>query len=176
MKKRLITTAIFILAMVFVGLALCGCTNISPYAPHVLQNKVPEQVTVYVSGAVQNEGYYTVQAGTSYSALVFGAGILPQSVLPQYYTDTIDGSVEEIIINWFDGTKECSSVNVNSPLIANRLFVEGISDSVVNKIADYIEIYGKIVNKQQLQSVLGDDSNEYLYRFFVAKEDYEKAC
>lgn len=143
-----------------------------PYAQKVLPQGVHTGITVYVCGAVAREGYYTVEAGTDWMTLFSMAGLLPQSMLPLYYTDVVDASVPFVTVDYFDGTKRCSCVNVNSPLIVARLPVEGLPAETVGLLADWIELNGIFRNKQQVLDALGDCAEECGYKLYVAKEDY----
>ncbi len=168
MKRRLAATVIFLFLLC---VALAGCTDI-PYAPQKLPNGKAESYSVYVCGAVAREGYYTAAAGTSCVSVIEQAGLLPQSILPSLYTDAVDGSVAVLVVNYFDGQKQCYCVNANSPLIALRMSVDGLPDEVVSLLADWIEANGVFRNKDQVFSALGEYASDYHYRLFVAKEDY----
>ncbi len=168
MKGRLFTTVIFLLIMC---IALAGCTDF-PYAPKALPNGKTESFSVYVCGAVAHEGYFTAAVGTSCISVIEQAGLLPQSILPSLYTDTVDGSVTVLVVNYYDGKKQCYCVNANSPMIELRMPVDGLSDEVVRLLADWIEANGRFRNKRQVISALGEYASDYHYRLFVAKEDY----
>ena len=170
MKTRLVTTVILLLVCV----TLCGCSVLSsPLGPVDVLNQVEvKTVRIYICGAVEREGYYEVKIGTDYVEAVRLAGILPQSVLPTVNSSYVDGTVTNIIVGYFDGTNH-DSINANNVLIANRMPVNGLSDVVINKLADYIELHGKISNKKQLELALGDDYADNYYKLFIAEIDYE---
>lgn len=158
----------------FLCVALSGCADLMPYGGEEIVGGVPATFTVYVCGAVENEGYYDVQAGTDLISLIQLAGVLEQSVLPTNYTDTINGKVEEVLVNYFDGEKTCYCIDANSPLIARRFPVDGLPAEVVDLLADWLDAHGVIRNKRQLKQALGSYANDYHYRFYIAKENYEK--
>lgn len=170
--KRLLTTVIFMLVC---SLAFSACT-LMPYVGVELPEKDEKTFTVYVCGAVEREGYFTVRAGLSYTELITRAGILPQSYLPVYYTDTVTESTKVIVVDYYDGTKQCYCTNANSPEITARNHIDGLPDEVVSLVADYIEAHGTVHNKTQLYEALGEFAEEYIYRFFVAEADYEETC
>lgn len=141
--------------------------------------EIPIQATatfrIYVCGAVEQEGYVEVAAGSAYGEVIRRAGILPVSVIPSYAATTVNGSVKQVVVNYHDGQEERECINVNSALIAGRLPIDGISEEIVNKLADYLEQHGKISNRQQLAVALGDGYYHNFYKFFVAEEDYEES-
>lgn len=169
--KRLAVAVIFILA---ICMTLAGC-GISPYGADRAENVGENYFDIYVCGAVEREGYYRVKAGTSCTDVIALAGILPQSMLPAWYTDTVTVRTKELVVNYYDGEQLRYCVNANSPEIAYRMSIDGIPDEVVALIADYTEAHGTICNKAQLSTALGEWAEEYCYRFYVAAEDYEAA-
>lgn len=172
MKRRLRATVIFLL---FLCVLLSACSDLTPYATEEFPHGVASCFTVYVCGAVENEGYFTVRAGTSYVALAELAGLVEQSVLSEWYTDAVDGGTEELVVRYYDGSEIRDCINANSPLIATRSEVDGLPADVVDLLADWIEAHGKLRNKQQLEEALGGYAQDYYYRLFIAREDYEKA-
>lgn len=100
------------------------------------------------------------------------AGLLPQSMIPLYYTDTVDPTVTSITVDYTDGTKRCSCINANSPLIAARLPVEGLPEAAVELLAARIETDGAFRNKQQVIAALGEYAETCAYKLYVAEEDY----
>ena len=172
MKVRFATTVILFL---FVCVMLSGCaTFASPLGRVDVDNQPITTFRFYVCGAVEREGYVNVVAGNSYDTAIRLAGLLPESVLPGYAATTVNGDFTQIVLSYYDGEKVCDSINANSLLIANRLSVNAISDEIVNKLADYIDLHGKISNKQCLAEALGDDYQSNYYKFFVAEKDYEE--
>ena len=163
--------------LIVVCAILCGCGN-SFNAP-LGEVIVPAQldnpdIRIYVCGAVEREGYYEVKAGTDYMDVLRLAGLLPESVIPTLNSFYVDGDIEIITVGYYDGEKICDSINVNSILIISRLSVDGLSESVVNKLADYIKMHGKIANKKELEKALGSDYADNHYKLFIAEKDYEE--
>ena len=172
MKARFFTTVILLL---FLCAIFCSCDGIfnSPFRSEYIENQPAKTFRLYVYGAVAREGYYEVQAGSAYDKAIQLAGILTVSVLPTFAATTVDGNLTQVAVNYYDGQTARECVNVNSDLVKGRYPVEGISDEIVTKLADYVDVHGKITNKQQLEVALGDDYSTNFYKFFVAEEDYE---
>lgn len=173
MRTRFLATVILLIIVCFI---LCGCDGSSSLG----KVKVPfqpkaDKVRIYVCGAVEREGYYEVEMGEDYFTVFSLAGILAESVLPTISSPYVDGSVDVLIVDFYDAGIRYSSINANNPLIAARMSVYGLSDDVVNKLADYVDEHGKITNKQQLLQALGGDYGANFYKFFVEKNDYEEA-
>ena len=174
MKRRHLTSVILLFT---VCATLCGCGNC--FVAPLTRVEVPiqvkiETVRIYICGAVEREGYYNVAIGTDYVEVLRLAGLLPESVMPTLSSSYVDGETKFVIVNYCDETFHYS-INANSILIASRLPVNGLSDDVVNKLADYIDAHGKIANKLQLEQALGSDYADNYYKLFIAEEDYEKA-
>ena len=168
MKRRFVAICVCLISLC---VALAGCDGVFPYADKTVPNLQPKYFTVYVCGAVKNEGYITVEAGTGYTEVFFRAGLLPQSALPLYYTDTVEQD-GEIAVGYFENGERRYCLDVNGYAVVNRDHSEDIPDEVINLIADYIQLHGKIRNKLQLDELLGSYSQDYLYKFFVARQDY----
>ncbi len=174
MKRRWI--AVIFLFVFVLCISLSGCKeDFPPYEEEKSEIMPPQTFTVYVCGAVENEGYVTVEAGETYLTVLELAGILPQSVVPQLHTYPVDGSVTELIVNYSDGEQIYDCINADNLLIAERLGVEGLPTEIVELLADYIAEFGAFHNKQQLKTALGEYAEEYHYRFFISEENYEKA-
>lgn len=169
--KKSVTIAIFLFVLCAV---FAACTDL-PYTEVEIPQNASKTITVYVCGAVENEGYLTISAGTSYTELFRLAGILPQSALPELYSDTVEQTTDFVVVNYFDDGKICYCVNANSLLVTNDDHIDGLPDGAVNLLSAYIVKNGKIHNKQQLRVALGPYAASCLYKFFVAPTDYEEA-
>lgn len=171
MKKKFVS--ILILILVFV---LCnGCSEeVSPFTEQENEHKAPRKFKVYVCGAVLHEGYVEVEEGTDYATVIDLAGFIPQTVLP---TDPHRLIVEEgvsLSLQYNDENGHHNCININGGYIQYRLPVEGIDEDVINRIADYYELNGKITDKELLKEILGEDYQENYYKFYVDVKDYEK--
>lgn len=167
MKKSVL--AILLIAL----LSLCGCSM--PLKPAQIPSNSNEKTstcTVYVSGAVANDGYVTVNIGSDYYALLTQAGLLGCSAMVENSSNVIKGDVTQLIVNYIQNNRTYYSVNVNGAAVTYRLGAENISSNVINKLADYIEANGIISNRGELSAALGDDYNDNYYKFFIDEQDY----
>ena len=172
MKMRFFTTVIL---LIVVCVVLCGCAFFSaPLSQAEITNRTANKVRIYVCGAVEREGYYEVEVGTDYAEVLRRAGALPQSVTPVLNSSYVDGNLDVIIVDYYDGQTKRVSIDANSVLICARKSVDGLSDEVVNKLADYIDAHGKIANKGQLEQALGRDYANNYYKLHIAEKDYEQ--
>jgi len=164
-------------AVLLTAIALCfalfGCEQ--ELSPDDLDNNLSKSFEIYVCGAVAEEGFYSLAEGSAYRNAVEEAGILEQTVMPDFGEQFADGGVSVIIADFAENGKTYNSVNVNSVFVRNKLPIEGVSDDVIALIADYIELNGEIKNKTILLSVLGDKYDSNYYKFYVSETDYEKA-
>lgn len=158
-------------------LSLCCCyVDASPFATQSLTAQKPRVFEVYVCGAVKNEGYVRISEGTSYQNLILSAGYIPQTVFVSTPYAVVGSDVSCVILRYYNGAMQCDCVNVNGALVTDRCEVENISSAVIDKIADYIGLYGKITDKSLLEQILGEDYADNYYKFFVSESDYEKIC
>lgn len=168
----------FVLALILLILCvtICGCdaSTIFPLGDKQIEDKITETFRVYVCGAVQNEGYYEVRSGCDYQSVIMLAGIIEQTVFSNNSLTVVTSETAYIVVNYKENGVIYNSINANNPLIAAQLLEDGISLEIVNKIADYVEIFGKITNKQALATALGSDYEDNFFKFFVAMEDYEE--
>lgn len=177
MKNRLFAT---ISLLIIILLILCGCFS-QPYVEQTItSNKdvnqhdkpaIPTR-TLYVSGAVQVDGFVTVPQICDYKTVLDIVGVTDYSVLPVDITSPIGAYVDALIINYSYNGASYSSVNVNGALVTSRLSIDGVDDSVVNKLADYIQSNGIIVNRNQLKLALSDDYDDNYYKFYIDRLDY----
>lgn len=175
-------TAIIILVFV-VLLTLCGCLSQSLAGVNIdadknsnvdSSDKNPSDYdrVVYVSGAVQNDGYVTVPQICDYKSLLNIAGITNSTATLMNISTLIPNNSKCIVFNFMlDGT-EYFSVNVNGGLILTRSRIDGIEADIINKLADYIETNGKITNRNMLKTALGDDYEDNYYKFYIDIDDY----
>ena len=171
--KRLFALLLILLTL---SVMFCGCdaSTIFPLSNKQIDDKTTQNFRVYVCGAVRNEGYYEVNCGSDYYSAIVLAGIVNQSVLPDNISAIVTSETAQIVVNYVENGVTHYCINVNSLLIAERYPIDGISPAVVNKIADYVEVFGKITNKQALATALGSDYEDNFFKFFVAVENYEE--
>ena len=176
----------FILILIFVVcLAFCACddTKTSPWGDKNVENNgsdkdngsVTKTYKIYVYGAVENEGYYEVEEGATYLEAIIQAGLLECSWLPASANSVVDEKQSSIVVQYLENGVVHDCINANWEYFYLRLPREGLSDAVVNKIADYLDVHDKIPNKTVLLEVLGEDYENYHYKLYIAEADYEEA-
>lgn len=174
MKKYLLIVLVLILALcvIFGG---CDVSKLSPWGEKSTQNKGDHAATysVYVYGAVKNEGFYQVQKGDTYYQAIMQAGLLKQSKLTANYYSIVTDTQLSIAVHYVENGTEYECVNVNGRAFEQGLDVPNVAAEVVAKIADYVQKHGKIHNQSQLRAALGDDYETNYYKMYVAEEDYE---
>ena len=190
MKKNCAFILILILVLC---LTFCACKDgklstwgdkISPWGDKNIENNsggnddsATKNIRIYVYGAVKNEGYYEVAQGETYLAAITKAGLLDCSWLSTNADTVVDEKQRTIVVQYLEDGTPHDCINANSDFFSLRELAhfDGLSDDVVNKIADYHDAYGKIPNKTVLLEVLGDDYANYHYKLYIAEADYEKA-
>ena len=176
-------------------LAFCSCDasdllalggNFSPWGDKNVENSgngddgnVKKTYRIYVCGAVAREGYYEIDEGETYLSAIKQAGLLAhRSWLPINSNSVVDESCLSIVV-WYmdsDTPRECYDANSIFLSLCDATYFDGLSDAVINKIADYLELHGKIPNKTVLLEVLGaEDYANYHYKLYIAEADYEEA-
>ena len=186
MKKK---CALILIIVCLMSMTLCGCESgenwtwgekISPWGSKNIQNTSGEGAKktyrIYVCGAVENEGYYELSEDATYLDAVLKAGRLDCSYLRDNANLLVNGSQSAIIVQYVADGKVYDCYNVNWEYFSLRLPTVGLSNAVVNKIADYLDKHGKIANKTVLLEILGaeDYANNH-YKLYVAEADYEEA-
>ncbi len=148
--------------------------SLSPLASRKTPVKNQKVYSVYVCGAVQNEGFVDVPEGSDYAFLLEKAGVLSVTYYPTNILIIVTPRTKMLAVNYFDGEKSCYCVNVNGSAVTYRLDVENVDSSVIDILADYIERHGKIRNKATLRTVLGDEIYQSnFYKFYIDISDYE---
>jgi len=169
MRKKSIFFLILILTFVF-----CGCSNnLSPFDEQQTDTITPRTFKVYVCGAVEHEGYVEVKEGADFVAVLDMVEVLPQTVYPSE-PHTLIKDDEVLILQYYDGNESRDCININGGYVTARLPIEGIDADVIDRIADYCELHGKITDRDLLQEILGEDYFDNYYKFFVDVKDYEK--
>ena len=160
-------SALLIVACLF----LCCCS--APYAERAVTSKSPTYFDIYVSGAVEKDGCFSVIAGSDYGSLLTLAGTLDGlSAVPDYISRFVTPSFSEVIVGYVLDGVTYDSVNVNGALIIARLPVDNVEYRIVNKLADYLETYGTVTNRDILRKALGSDYESSYYKFFISRQDY----
>ena len=154
---------------------LCACTpEFGPASGQTGTDSAPRKYKVYVCGAVENEGYVEVEEGADYYAAITLAGIIPSTYLPDDLHTLIQADGEVISLSYKTATDIYTCINLNGGYIQYRRPVNDVDIDLINKIADYYDLHGKITNRKVLEDVLGDDYQDNYYKFFVSVDDYEE--
>ena len=173
--KKWCVALILILALCATALGGCDGSTLSPWGEKNAPNNVhkPTNYSVYVCGAVENEGYYQVSEGGTYFQAIEQAGLLQQSSFSPNFYSIVTGDQLAVAVRYTQNDVVYECVNLNNASLVLGLPVQNVPDEVVGKIANYIANYGKIHNKSQLRTALGDDYEDNFYKFYVAEADYE---
>lgn len=176
--------AVFALTLAVVLLVLCGCVY-PPYAKQVIQagnnasdkpnsdvNTPATTRKLYVSGAVERDGFIDIPLVTDYKTVLETVGSLPCTAIPANANTLIGAQTQSFIVDFVCDGRVCASVNVNSGYVLNRVTVDGVSGVVIDKLADYILSNGAIHNRSQLKLALGYDYADNFYKFYIDAADY----
>lgn len=184
---------VLILLLLFVSLILCGCIS-QPLQEQVIETNTNTNFddtnynantsnptntdddsakrTLYVSGAVQTDGYVTIPQLCDYKTVLEIVGLTECSLMPEDVTRLVDEGIDHWFVDYtYDGINYLS-VNVNGVYVITRATIEGLDPLIVNKLADYIEAYGTITNRDQLRLALGDCYESNYYKFYIDQLDY----
>ena len=184
MKRTIALACILIVAI----LLFCSCDGsfdlvtisgdgfnkptISPYKPQTIDTKDTTTFTVYVCGAVQNEGYYVVEQGTTIADAIALAGILPQTIFPQNATTYIKFDCQ-IAVQYSENGTKYNCMNVNSMFVWYNLSYNNIPSEVIAKLHDYYVNHGPITSKQMVKQILNEEQyQQNHYKIYVAEVDY----
>ncbi len=183
MKKFIALICILIISLT----TLCACDDSSaqksvgdgfsdqtatPYKDQIISNKNPQTFTVYVCGAVANEGYYQVAEGKTIADAVSLAGILPQTVFPTNSQSQVISNCQ-IIVAYHEKGVNYDTLNVNGIYVLHNLTAPNVPDDVIAKLHAYVTQNGKLTNKQMLKQILTEEQyQQNHYKFFVLEEDY----
>lgn len=172
--------AFILILLCIVCLIFCSCGSEkliwgSKNTQNVDGNSAKNTFVVYICGAVEREGYYEIEEGTTYIDAILKAGCLDCSYLTDNANSLVDGTQSVIFVCYVENGAARACYDVNSEYFRLRLPRDGLSDAVVNKIADYLNEHGKIANKSVLAEILGKaDYANYHYKLYIAEADYEK--
>ena len=160
MKKNGAIVLILVIALTLVFSA-CDGSKTSPWGDKTVENNngTPKIYSIYVYGAVKNEGYFNVEEGGTYLDAIMQAGMLAQSFPSEYAEALVSAQKTAVVVQYVEDGTLHDCIDANSAFFALRdpLLFDGLSEAVVTKIADHLETVGKICNKQVLREVLGED-------------------
>ncbi len=166
-----------LLLIVFVSTAsvfFSGCSSSAPFQDVPLSETTVLPLRVYVSGAVEQSGYYFVDVGSNYYAVLEQAGLVAESFV-QNANYIVSQSDLHFYVEYVSNGTHYSSINVNGERVLQRKAVNDISEDTICLLADYIAKNGKIHNNADLQKALGNSYNKCFYKFFISEADYEIA-
>ena len=165
--KNVVTVSALLWALCLV---FCGCSM--PYAEKTIPSNKTTYFNIYVSGAVENDGYFSFVAGSDYKEVLTKAGELPATYCSNDLSRLLTRDVREIILDYKVNGVTFYSVNVNGILITSRSPVDNVEPRIVDMLADYIESNGKITNRIKLRQALGEYYEDNFYKFFISEQDY----
>lgn len=187
--KRLLA---IICILLFAVTVLCACDNsfaqksqmqgdgffqptTSPYQSQNIPNKTDATFTVYVCGAVANEGYYVVAQGSTVADAIALAGILPQSIFPTNSQSFVQSNCQ-IVVRYHENGTNFDCINLNGIYVQHNLPTQNVDESVIAKLNAYYLQNGTITSKQILQQILTEQEyQQNYYKFYVQESDYETA-
>ncbi len=164
-----------LLAILVMACCLLFCACNLPFEDVTSPDILPEKYTVYVCGAVENEGFFVVEEGADIQALLLLAKPVSEAVYDGNPLLIVTAQTKQLVVNYESDGTTCYAVNVNGGYVTAERPIANVSTQVVSKIAAYIRENGKITNKNQLKDIL--DEQEYLenyYKFYVSVDDYEE--
>ncbi len=159
-------------------LLCCACLSACSSSLKDQITNVPTQTKdvfrVYVFGAVLNEGYVEVDSSTTVETMLNTVGLCEQSSYPKNSLEVLTKNTKTYFVEYMLDGVTYSCVNVNGLYVVTRSKIENVDEEVVNKLADYLEEYGTITNKNVMREILGEEDyqNNY-YKFYVSVDDYE---
>ena len=92
---------VIVFVLIVAVLLLASCNVEPPLGDKDLPSSGTEsQLNIYVCGAVQNEGYVTVNLGEDYFSAVSKAGIIEQSKMPSFGDQLVDKNQTVVIVEY----------------------------------------------------------------------------
>ena len=145
----------------------------SPYQGQTIPNKQSKTYKVYICGAVQKEGHYVVDEGTTIAEAIALAGILSQTIFPTNSQIFVQSDMQ-IVVDYHQDGQNYNAINVNGAYTLSNLPPQNIDAEVVQRLHDYYTQHGKIANKQVLEQILGQQLyQQNYYKLYIAEADYE---
>lgn len=182
MKKIIWLTLLLLVAVTM----FCSCGNsrqtiqgdgfnmpsTSPYQSKTLPEVETKNYRVYVCGAVQTEGYFVVEQGTTIAEVITLAGLLPQTVLPQNAQSFVQTNCQ-IRVDYHQNGTNYSVINANGLVVIFNTQAQNIDADVITKLHDYYTNHGTITSKSILKQILSpEEYQQNHYKFFVQESDY----
>ena len=125
---------------------------------HMNEEATEALIGVHVKGAVVNEGYYEVPIGVRVNELGdFVGGFLPETDLDSVNLAAFVKDGEEVYFP-FKATGENGGINLNSATKEEFMTVEGIGETLADKIVAYREEHGGFKKVSELRAILGEST------------------
>ena len=123
------------------------------------------QHSVFIGGAVEAEGYYTIDAHMTYAEVFALAGLHALSYIPLLYADSyVDFSAEEFIVGYYQNSDFSPSINIESADV-NTLVAAGIDASTATAIAAAAPY---LKSKDELAGLIGSEKyQEVFYKLYL---------
>ncbi len=147
-KYRLPITIFLIAAVITAGIVTgFGCSNTQPIEISTPETIIPEGITqIYIGGAVNNPGFYPLEAGDSLEALIQAAGGT---------TDSADLSRLKLYIPQEGEGETPQKININRASAWLLEALPGIGESKAQAIINYRDQNGLFRNINELLNVKG---------------------
>jgi competence protein ComEA len=122
-------------------------------------------VIVYVSGAVQNPGLYTIGATLRVSDAIVAAGGLTQDAdpncLPNLAAHVKDAKQVAVPFTGHCAKAKKGKLDINTATREQLLLVPGMDGPLADAIIKYREDFGGFIALTELKSAMGLDANTY---------------
>jgi competence protein ComEA len=122
-------------------------------------------VIVYVSGAVQNPGLYTIGATLRVSDAIVAAGGLTQDAdpncLPNLAAHVKDAKQVAVPFSGHCAKAKKGKLDINTATREQLLLVPGMDGPLADAIIKYREDFGGFIALTELKSAIGLDANTY---------------
>jgi competence protein ComEA len=162
-----------VLAVALIGVAafvLWPRSSAAPTAPPVISadqvDAAQERtVIVYVSGAVQNPGLYTIGATLRVSDAIVAAGGLTQDAdqncLPNLAAHVKDAKQVAVPFTGHCAKAKKGKLDINTATREQLLLVPGMDGPLADAIIKYREDFGGFIALTELKSAMGLDATTY---------------
>jgi competence protein ComEA len=139
-----------LLAAIFFIISLVGwvgCSQVEPIEISTPENTIPEQTTrIYIGGAVNNPGFYSLKDGDTLDTLIQAAGGI---------TDGAEPCQLELIITDIGEEEEPQKIDINRAPAWMLEALPGIGEAKAQDIISYRQEFGPFQNINELLKVKG---------------------
>lgn len=128
------------------------------------------KVTVYICGAVENEGEYTLEYSTTFANAANSATVTPNSDLSELYSQQVTEATTFILVPYFDENGDTQyPIELNHEYFNQIAKAAGIQANVIELINAYRSKFGLFSDKKQLKDALGELYRDNYYKFYLEK-------